>query len=275
MVSKTTVELIFTGSVAMILEVTSGSLVNAADGVISTRGARGPVRGRSRTRAPTSSTTVSSMSMVSISSWSRMDPNIATRLTGSSRSPDAELEIDLGGVIDVPSNFTNYGTVTVGGGGTIRFVGSAGVTDVPSNFTNYGTVTVGGGGSIRFNGTSGESLGMTVSNHGFIDILTDGTFDLTSAVFDNPPSGWVRGTGTLDLDGAAGVSFDGTVSPGLSPGILTVEGPFDEGPNAAIIIEIGGESPGTNLDRLDVSGTLVRRRSPRCQSPRRLPPAGW
>jgi uncharacterized repeat protein (TIGR01451 family) len=169
---------------------------------------------------------------------------------------DAELKIGLGGGGEVPSNFTNHGTATVAGGGTIRIVGSGGNLDVPSNFTNYGTVTVAGGGTVRVVGGSGEASPMVMVNLGFIDLEAGGTFSLIAAIFDNPASGQVRGSGTLELTQSAGVDFDGTLSPGLSPGILTVDGSMDVGPSTRIAIEVGGETPGSNLDRLDLTGTL-------------------
>lgn len=248
-------EVIFVGSVAMTLEVTSGSLVNTADGVISSKGAVGPSAGIPELRADLVNHGLIDvdgldLKLVRDGSQHRNEADGVIQVAG------ADLEIDLGGGTDVPSNFTNYGTTTVGGGGTIRVFGSTGFTDVPSNFTNYGTATVGGGGSIRVYGNSGEGSSIALVNFGAIEIEAAGILALTDAVFDNPSSGLVSGSGTLDLAAAAAVIFDGTLSPGQSPGILTVDGELPEGPNAAIIIEIGGEAPGSNLDRLDVSGTL-------------------
>jgi uncharacterized repeat protein (TIGR01451 family) len=170
----------------------------------------------------------------------------------------AELELDLGGVLDVPSNFTNYGTTTAAGGGTIRIIGSAGVTDVPSNFTNYGTTTAAGGGTIRVIGSAGatDSAPMVFLNAGDIDIGAGGSFELVGAIFDNPVTGRVLGNGTLDVNLAAGVVFDGTLSPGRSPGILTVDGAIAVGSSSTVAIEVGGELPGVDLDRLDVTGIL-------------------
>jgi uncharacterized repeat protein (TIGR01451 family) len=80
---------------------------------------------------------------------------------------------------------------------------------------------------------------------------------LDDASFDNPPDGDVIGDGTLDLTQAAAVSFEGTLSPGASPGILTVAGSIELGADADVFIEVGGESPGSSLDRLDVTNDLT------------------
>ena len=93
-------------------------------------------------------------------------------------------------------------------------------------------------------------------NHGFIDLESSGIFGVAGAVFENSSKGSVRGSGTLDLSLSSGVVFDGTLSPGLSPGILTVDGSMDVGTNTMIDIEIGGVTPGVDLDRLDLTGIL-------------------
>ncbi len=248
--------IVFNGTIAMTLEVESGILVNNASGVVSTQPGL-------TARGITSELTavVDNQGLISVDGSSlRISHDGAEHINsvdGEIYAAGADLEVDLGsGVIDVPSNFTNYGTVTVGGGGSIRVVGSAGLQDVPSNFTNYGTVTVGGGGSIRVVGSSGESSSMSVANYGFFDLESNGDFTMVDVSFDNPSSGQIRGSGTLDVTNASGVSFDGTLSPGFSPGILTVDGSLDLSPNTRVAIEIGGEVPGNQSDRLDVTGAL-------------------
>ena len=97
---------------------------------------------------------------------------------------------------------------------------------------------------------------MAVVNWGLIDLELGGILALTDAVFDNPSSGEVSGSGILDLTEVSGVTFDGTLSPGHSPGILTVDGSMDVGTNTRVEIEVGGVVPGSNLDRLDFTGNL-------------------
>ena len=249
-------QIMFNGSIAMTLEVLSGTVVNTAGGVISTQ-----PDPKLRGIASKLMAVVDNQGLIDVDgSDLRISQDGSQHLNGADgeiRVSNGELEIDLGGgVTDVPSNFTNYGTVTVGGGGSIRVVGSEGLLDVPSNFTNYGTVTVGGGGSIRVTGPNGEASSMSVVNFGFFDLESNGILALVDVSFDNPASGQIRGSGTLDLTNASGVSFDGTLSPGFSAGILTVDGSLDLSPNTRVAIEIGGENPGNQSDRLDVTGAL-------------------
>ncbi len=255
----------FNGTVAMTLEVESGILVNTAGGVISTQPGL-------KARGITSELTavVDNQGLITVDgSPLRISHDGAEHINsvdGEIYAAGADLEVDLGGgVIDVPSNFTNYGTVTVGGGGSIRVVGSAGAQDVPSNFTNYGTVTVGGGGSIRVVGSAGDASSMSVANFGFFDLESNGTLTMVDVAFDNPSSGQIRGSGILELKAASSVSFDGTLSPGFSPGILTVDGSLDPGANARLAIEIGGETPGSEHDRLDLTGAFGAGGDPRCR----------
>ncbi|MCU0302802.1 MAG: DUF11 domain-containing protein [Thermoanaerobaculales bacterium] len=239
------------------LTVTGGGLVNAAGATISTSVVSGLA-----VPAPELRGAIDNNGLVAVAGLDlRLQADGVSHLNGEKGTievADAELELDLGGVLDVPSNFTNYGTTTAAGGGTIRVIGSAGATDVPSNFTNYGTTTVANGGTIRVIGSAGatDSTPMTFLNAGDIDIAGGGAFELVNAILDNPVSGRVLGDGTLDLTLAAGATFDGTLSPGHSPGVLTVAGEIAVGPGSRVAIEVGGEQPGVDLDRLDVTGVF-------------------
>jgi len=247
--------LIFNDAIDQSLTVISGSLVNTATGTISSRAVEGGKGTTPELRADLVNHGLIDVDGLDLR-LARGGSQHQNGADGVIQVADAEFEIDLGNLVEVPSNFTNYGTTTVAGGGSIRIVGTSGTLEVPSNFTNYGTTTVAGGGSIRIIGPAGESSSMAMVNLGFIDIETAGVFALTNAVFDNPSAGWVRGSGILDLVEAAGVVFDGTLSPGLSPGVLTIDGSVDVGTNTMIAIEVGGEVPGFDLDRLDVTGIL-------------------
>jgi hypothetical protein len=64
----------------------------------------------------------------------------------------------------------------------------------------------------------------------------------------------LRGSGTVI---GQVVNSGGTVDPGDSPGILTVQGGYMQDVNASLRAEIGGSLPGVNHDRLVVTGTAV------------------
>jgi hypothetical protein len=51
------------------------------------------------------------------------------------------------------------------------------------------------------------------------------------------------------------INSAGTVSPGASPGILTINGNYAQGASGTLAMDIGGLSPGTGYDQLLVSGT--------------------
>lgn len=62
--------------------------------------------------------------------------------------------------------------------------------------------------------------------------------------------GALQGAGTIDADVVAG----GRVEPGLSTGILTVNGGYTQTAEGDLVIEIEGPGAGTGFDRLDVAG---------------------
>jgi uncharacterized repeat protein (TIGR01451 family) len=239
--------------------VQSGTLNNAADGTIQTvaSGLRG-------IEPPMLAGELDNQGLLEINGLDLVVKGDGSQFVNSDLGEitvaDAELTLDLTGVLEVPSNFTNYGSITVAGGGSIRVNGAAGALDVPSNFTNYGSITVAGGGSVRVNGAAGAGDGsaMAAINHGLIHLETGGQMTLDGATYTQFPTGELSGNGTLDLSASApGGILEGTVSPGSSPGVLNVTGALVEGPSAEILIEIGGENPGSGHDRLAVTGTLT------------------
>jgi uncharacterized repeat protein (TIGR01451 family) len=250
--------IILSDNIEQSLTVTGGALVNSKDGVIRTIVSTGTPANVPELHAQLDNNGLLDVDAVGLVLGS---DGVQHTVGGSGeiRVAGAGLEIDLGDIIEVPSNFTNYGSITVAGGGSIRVNGSAGASEVPSNFTNYGTITVAGGGSIRVNGSAGagENAAASMVNFGLVDLKIGGDLTMTGAAFDNPSPGELTGGGVLDLTAAApGGVFAGTLNPGSSPGIFTVEGDFTEGSSAEVVIEIGGTDPGTQYDRLDVTGVL-------------------
>jgi len=64
-------------------------------------------------------------------------------------------------------------------------------------------------------------------------------------------SGYVKGVGNFN-----DVSFSGTFSPGLSPAIVGV-GSISFVNSSTLIMEIGGLTPGSQYDQLDIGGTVA------------------
>jgi len=249
--------LFFNDTIAQSLTVVSGNLTIAGEGTLSTHAGLGVA-----TTVPVLDATLVNEGLVEIDS---LDLRIAhpgaqheNTATGTIEVASADLEIDLGDLTEVVSNFTNHGTIIVGGGGTIRIVGSAGVLDVPSNFTNHGTVTVAGGGTVRVIGTPGGGSPISFIDTGDLDLDSGGAVIINGANFAATSTGRVGGFGLLDLTAAEAVGFDGSLLPGWSEiGVFTIAGDLELSPIAEVAVQIAGDESGTEHDRLDVTGNLT------------------
>ena len=135
----------------------------------------------------------------------------------------------------------NNGTITAAAGNTITF----------NNFTNNGTLNATAGGILSFAAT-------TTLNDGVIDIGAGSTLT-TAADLANIPGGFIRGSGTIDLNGGAGtLTNDGDIQPGGvgATGILAIQGNLVMGSTADLELEINdtGTQAGTDYDQLVVNG---------------------
>ncbi|HHM21318.1 MAG TPA: T9SS type A sorting domain-containing protein [Bacteroidetes bacterium] len=114
-----------------------------------------------------------------------------------------------------------------------------------------GSFTVVFAGIIHFS-TSMPGLitnkGMFINNHtGTLTIDVD---------FSNTATGTVKGTGTLKFSSTGSFTNAGTVAPGLSPGLLTIDPDYTNG--ALLDMEIlDGSGAGTGHDKLTVSGSAT------------------
>jgi T5SS/PEP-CTERM-associated repeat protein len=120
---------------------------------------------------------------------------------------------------------------TAGPGGTAHLsVGAGAYVTVGNSIETFaaGTINVSAAGSV----TVGE--GDPKSIHGALHVYTTGS---------------LAGSGTID----GNLLNQGSVSPGNSPGVLTIDGAYDQSPSGALLIEIGGTVKGTQYDSLDIS----------------------
>ena len=106
-----------------------------------------------------------------------------------------------------------------------------------------------------------------VSNSGLVEVGTLSTLS-TGPYSQTAGTTIVNGTlnlgggsvtisgGTLDGNGKviANVFNSGNVAPGNSPGLLTITGDYAQTSSGVLDIEIGGTTPGTQYDVLDVNG---------------------
>jgi T5SS/PEP-CTERM-associated repeat protein len=125
------------------------------------------------------------------------------------------------------------------------------------NIKATGTVNI---GSPTTTGTLNNSLDFT--NEGLINIA-GGTLNNTASQFLNTGNGTIRGSGTIDMN-INTLTNDATVSPGITTGapttagVMTIaDGHFTQQANGILEIEIGGTTPGSEHDVLDVGRNLT------------------
>ncbi|MCG8407599.1 MAG: hypothetical protein MI923_20575 [Phycisphaerales bacterium] len=154
------------------------------------------------------------------------------------------------------TGFTNQGTVIANGTvaltidpapgedftneGILQAVGASGLSIGPGPFTTSGTVTIASGSSISRTGDYTQTAGSTT---------VDGTLSATGIV--DIQGGVLTGDGTVEDD----VTNAGSVQPGASAGVFTIDAGYTQDAAGDLSIEIGGLTPGTEHDRLDVTGT--------------------
>ena len=123
--------------------------------------------------------------------------------------------------------------------------GAGGVTTFDVPVTNSGTFEI-KSGSIAFTRAAYvQTAGSTTLNGGNMTAQVGVGMDMQG--------GSLRGSGTV----TGQVASAGSVSPGLSPGKLTVTGNYTQKAGGALTIEIGGLTPATEFDQLQVNGTAT------------------
>jgi len=139
----------------------------------------------------------------------------------------------------------NEHTVTLGDAnqavvGSLTQLGRAGMA---------GTLVAGNGAAVE--------LGKNVVGFGTLDtpnnplkpLVNNGHIGGNSAMEKITLNGYVKGVGTFD-----NVTFSGTFSPGFSPATINMGGNVEFGESATLEIEIGGLTPGTQHDRVNIAG---------------------
>lgn len=116
-------------------------------------------------------------------------------------------------------------------------------TTVSGSLENSGTLNVVGG-------TSTAAGAFTQS--GILDIASGASF-VRSGGFSN--TGTIRGKGTIGVGATGTLDNNGTIRPGASPGTLTINGNYSQGPNGTLVMELGGTTQGVSYDWLNVTGT--------------------
>jgi autotransporter-associated beta strand protein len=118
-------------------------------------------------------------------------------------------------------------------------------SDIPGDNAIDGGLTLGGNGRLTLSG-SNSYTGPTAVNTGTLavnGIIGSGTVSVAAAA-------WLQGTGTIG--GAENVQ--GTLSPGTSPGVITL-GSLTLGGSSTSLIEITGTVRGSGYDGVNITGT--------------------
>jgi len=113
-----------------------------------------------------------------------------------------------------------------------------------------------GGGYVIIDGTDsrwevGTDLDMGQNGVSTIELQNGGALDVTGTVFVQS-HGAVVGNGTLHA--GQRVVNGGSISPGLSPGRLVLEGDYEQTANGRLKIEVGGPDAGVSHDQFVVHG---------------------
>ena len=158
-------------------------------------------------------------------------------LTVGWRGP-GELSIENSGAVE-SSNVVQIGRETTATG-QLTITGAGSVLSTTSAFANDG-IYVGGDTT----GAQGDGT-LTVASGGSVDL---GTQSLT-----------VWQTGELNGDGGSitgDVTNHGLVSPGASPGVMTINGDYTQAADGTLLLEIAGTTPGTDYDQFIINGNAT------------------
>ncbi|MCP4042196.1 MAG: hypothetical protein GY731_09615, partial [Gammaproteobacteria bacterium] len=139
---------------------------------------------------------------------------------------------------------TNQGTVTADvAGKSFRING---------DFSNAGTLGVYSGTTLTFESSS------SFSNAGLIYLDSGNAVSTSNNSFTNELAGIIAGNGTLQL-GTGTLTNDGTLRPGASPGLLTIDGDLVLTSTSITEVEVAGLARGTptGYDAIDVTGVAT------------------
>ncbi len=196
---------------------------------------------------------------VTINSAFGVTASRAVRLVGNSTWGTSSLTVANGftnlGTIELTTVDAGYeawltvnaGTLVNAPSGTIRSLeGAGGSRNLYCLLDNRGLLDIQRDLTL-WDATAGPKL-----NSGEIRVLAGATLVCSNGTLENQTAGLLSGSGTLNVTGIS-VTNDGTVAPGLSPGILQITGDYPQSADATLEIEIGGFTAGSGHDQLAIS----------------------
>jgi len=175
---------------------------------------------------------------------------------------------DSSATVSTSGAFTNAGTLLIGCGteaalcteGTQEYLSVS--TAGGAKLTNTGAITLQGRGSAARLLGNVLNEGGTIVAHDYARI-TGGSFEQTAGTTSAVAGGELEAPSLALAGGTLGgggtftgsvVNSGGTVSPGASPGILTIGGDYTQESSGALSAEIEGATVGAQYDRLVVEG---------------------
>ena len=156
-----------------------------------------------------------------------------------------------GGTLNLFGTTTGSATLQLFNGVVINNE-SSGNWNLPGNDSIAGTGTVNNFGTL-VTSTAGESavIGVPLNNSGTVTLASNSTLTVGSFV---QTAGTLSGGGTIIGNV---VINGGVVSPGFSPGTLTIQGNYTQNGNGALNVEIDGTTAGSQYSVLAVSGAAT------------------
>lgn len=178
----------------------------------------------------------------------RGEPGKSLKLTGANNINAGQVNL-FGGMVEFTQNLTNSSGGFISGNGTLK-VGTLLTNSGTMNFSGLanivGDVTNNAGAKIISSGGGPTTLHDDVINNGEIR-TSAGSF--TTFFGATSGSGSYTGTGT--------VNFEGDLKPGNSPAAISFGGNMALGVEAALRMELGGLTAGSQYDQVTVAGSLA------------------
>ena len=169
------------------------------------------------------------------------------------------------GTATVSGAVTEQGALSVGSAGTVTF--ADGASYAGAGIANDGSIVVDTASSFLLAAGIGGNGGLVMAGPGVFELGGVNTFvgstavDLGTMLVNGALTSsdvTVGSDGTLGGSGSIGgdVMVDGTLSPGNSPGLLTI-GSLTLGGASTTFMQITGATRGTQYDAVDVTGATV------------------
>jgi fibronectin-binding autotransporter adhesin len=155
----------------------------------------------------------------------------------------ADINANNGGTVILAGSGT-FGSPNIDNAGTVIFNRTGNLT-LAATITGTGGVTKNDGTLLNLTGNS-DYTGPTAVNSGTLAV----NGSLGNTALSVAAAAWLQGSGTI----AGDVNVLGTLSPGNSPGVLTL-GSVVLGGSSTTLIEINGLVRGTDYDGASVTGT--------------------